>query len=259
MTSKMSAMRTAFRQVRATVLANMKARYRGSAAGFVWVVLNPLIIYGVQSFVFNSVLGLQIPNYFVFLISGLLPWLFIAQTLDMCTNVFVNSGRLLKSYPIHPLVCLLAQVLDNFFNLNMLIMLLIIPGMLFTDFKVWKFILLPIPLVACVFGVIGMAWFLATVQIFFRDLKFILGFVLNVSFFITPIFYPESFIEPRFQWILKFNPFRYFLLPFRDLIEDPVPMAFWQDSMISILLAGTFVLAAAAYWRTKRNVALFYL
>jgi lipopolysaccharide transport system permease protein len=249
----------AFRQIRATVLANMKSRYRGSVAGFLWVVINPLFIYGAQSFVFHYILKIQTPNYFVFLLSGLLPWFFITQSLEMCTNIFVVSGRLLKSIPIHPLVCLLAQVFDNFINLVLLVALLFIPAVLFHAFPPWKFLLLPIPLLICLTAVIGMAWWLATIQIFFRDVRFVLSWVLNISFFLTPIFYGEQYVDESYRWIFRINIFRYLIMPFRDLISDPIDPKFFQDSALAFALSLALFGLAAMYWRGRKNVAYFYL
>jgi ABC-type polysaccharide/polyol phosphate export permease len=247
------------RQVAMTLLANMKARYRGSLAGMLWVILNPLVIYGTQSFVFHYILKLQVPDYFVFLLTGLLPWLFMVQSIEMCTSIFVSNGRLLKAYPIHPLVCLLAQVLDNFLNLVLLICLIMIPTLLWTDLSSLKLLLLIIPLVASLLAVVGISWFLATLQIFYRDVRFIMSFVLNISFFLTPIFYPESFVEPRFQWVIAINPLYYLISPFRLLLVDPLGGAFFRSSAIALGVGAAFCLFSAAYWSRRRRIAYFYL
>src|SRR3954465_5069767 len=104
------------RQSRALTAANLKSRYRRTIAGFLWVVLNPLIQFGVQSAIFRHVLKIQVNNYLIFLLSGLLPWIFITQSMDMCTSLFVTSGNVLKSFRLNPLVLLTAQLLDNLLN-----------------------------------------------------------------------------------------------------------------------------------------------
>src|SRR5271154_4561101 len=99
------------RQSRALAAANLKSRYRRTVAGFLWVVLNPLIMFGVQSMIFRHVLKIQISNYFLFLLSGLLPWIFITQSMDMCTSLFQANGGVLKSFHLNPLVLLTAQLI----------------------------------------------------------------------------------------------------------------------------------------------------
>src|ERR1035437_5970491 len=90
--------RVLIRQVRALTVANLKSRYRKTFVGFLWVILNPLILYGVQSLVFMKFLKLQVPNYTLFLLSGLLPWVFIVQSVEMCTSLIVINGKLFKSF-----------------------------------------------------------------------------------------------------------------------------------------------------------------
>jgi lipopolysaccharide transport system permease protein len=257
--SAMAGSMTTFKQMLAMTVANMRSRYRNSFAGLFWVLLNPLLMYGAQSFAFHYILKVRVPNYPVFLISGLLPWLFITQSLEMSTNILVTSGKLLKSFPIHPLVCLSAQIFDNFFNFVILVLVLVIAGTAMGLFPILNAPFLILPVAGCLTAVIGMAWILATLQIFFRDARFILTFVLNVSFFMTPIFYPENFLDEKFRWILFANPFRVLLLPFRDLIQTPVPMAYWTDSLQSLALGSGLVLVAWIYWGRKQNVAYFYL
>ena len=105
-----------FRQSIILAMANMKARYRDTIAGFIWVVLNPLIMFGAQSVAFKKFLRLDVPNYYLFLLGGLLPWIFLVNSLQMCTPVFEEKGPLLKSFKIQPLVVLSAQLFDNFVN-----------------------------------------------------------------------------------------------------------------------------------------------
>ena len=71
------------RQLISLTLANMKARYRKTFAGFLWVILNPIILYSVQSVVFRKILKIELPDYSLFLLGGLLPWIFITSTLEM--------------------------------------------------------------------------------------------------------------------------------------------------------------------------------
>jgi ABC-type polysaccharide/polyol phosphate export permease len=251
-------MRALSHQTISMLRANMKARYRNSWAGFLWVLLNPLMLFGAQSFVFHSVLKLNVPNYFLFLLSGLLPWLFITQSLEMTTNIFVASGRLLKGFQIQPAVCLLAQILDNFINFLVLFMFMLTLAVILGHLPAMRAFLFVVPVVICLIGVIGMAWLLATLQVFYRDVKFVTSFVLNVSFFMTPIFYPENFVDPQYRWLLLLNPFRYFILPFRDLI-DGAGAAFFTSCLWSLALSLAFLVLAAAYWRQRRNVAYFYI
>src|SRR5665647_1643549 len=93
-------------QVKDLTVASLKSRYRKTWAGFVWVILNPLLMFGVQSLVFKRFLGLQIPDYYLFLLGGLLPWIFMSSTIQMGTPIFVTQAQLLRSFKINPMVLL---------------------------------------------------------------------------------------------------------------------------------------------------------
>lgn len=247
------------RQVRATTLANLKQRYRGSVAGLLWVMMSPLATYLAQCFVFQHILKLQVHNYLLFLLSGLLPWLFIVQSLEMGTNSFVNSGRLLKSFPVNPLVPLLALIVDNFMNIGFLLGILYVVAAAFGIFPLWKLLLMGIPLASCFVAVVGLCWLFATLQVFFRDVRFVVSFALHICFFLTPIFYPENFVDPKYRFLLWFNPFRHLLTPMRDLITDPISPFFVQHCAISWTVSGLICLAAALYWKRKHNVVYFHI
>ena len=115
------------RQIIALTKSNMMSRYRKTIAGFLWVVLNPILMYAVQSFVFRKLLKIDVPNYSLFLLCGLLPWIFVTMTIDMVTPILDFSSDLLKSFKMNPAVLVLSQVLDNFFNFVFAFLLVLIP------------------------------------------------------------------------------------------------------------------------------------
>ena len=71
-----------WQQIKVLTVANMKARYRKTMIGFFWVVLGPILMYSVQAFVFQKFLKLELHNYYLFLLGGLLPWIFITSSWD---------------------------------------------------------------------------------------------------------------------------------------------------------------------------------
>ena len=83
-------------QVWELTVASLKSRYRKTFAGFLWVVLNPLMMFGVQSLVFKTFMKIQVPDYHLFLLGGLLPWIFFSSTIQMGTPIFVTQSHLLR-------------------------------------------------------------------------------------------------------------------------------------------------------------------
>jgi ABC-type polysaccharide/polyol phosphate export permease len=234
-------------------MANLKSRYRHTFAGFLWVVLNPMILYGTQSYVFHIILKLQVDRYPLFLLSGLLPWIFIVQSIEMCTGLLTNSARLLKSFPIHPFVFLASQLLDNLINFSAAFAVLLVPTLLTHQITPLGLLALPIPLVLLFFAVFGMTWMLSTLHVFFRDTRFIVSFLMNVLFFLTPIFYPIDFVPQPLRWIVAINPFYLLIRPFRACLYEPNAQVFVHDTALAGLVAMASCLIAALYWNRRRN------
>lgn len=239
-------------QVRDLTLASLKSRYRKTFAGFIWVVLNPLLMFGVQSLVFKTFMKIDVPNYHLFLLGGLLPWIFFSSTVLMGTPVFVSQSHLLRSFKINPMVILSSQVLDNFINFMASFTLILLPFYLTTGKDLTNLLLLPIALIPLLIGTLSLCITLSTINVFFRDTNFVMGFILNLLFYITPVFYPKDFIPANWAWIVNFNPAVYLLEPFRSVIYFDGSV-FWpaiaKGFVVSLLLAAVAVVT----WKRKRN------
>lgn len=238
----------------------MKQRYRKTLAGFIWVVLNPMIMFGVQSLVFKKFLRLDIPNYFLFLVSGLLPWIFLTQTLQMTAPIYVYSAELLKSFRINPLVLVISQVMDNLFNFLFAFIIIFIPVAFMSDVGdltgLW---FMPLNLMLLILGTSFLSVFVSVFNVFFRDTSFVLNFGISVVFFMTPIFYPKHFMPQGYQWIIYLNPFYYFIEPFRVSIIN----FNMHEYLLSLARGSAFLAVIMAvtilYWKKKRNEFYYYL
>jgi lipopolysaccharide transport system permease protein len=238
----------------------MKQRYRRTLAGLIWVILNPLIMFGVQSVVFKKFLRLEIPNYFLFLLSGLLPWIFITQTLQMTASVYVNAADLLKSFKINPLVLVISQVLDNLFNFFIAFTMMFIPIWFMSDIDVHMgFLFMPLNFVILVLGTTFLSVFISTFNVFFRDASFVLTFVISIVFFLTPIFYPISYIPESYRWIINLNPFYYFIAPFRMSLIDFKLDVYLDTVMRALVFLAGVICFTVIYWRKKKNEFYYYL
>lgn len=246
-----------WRQVLLLTKANLKSRYRKTFAGFIWVILNPLVMYLAQSLVFKYFLKISTPNYFLFLGSGLLPWIFVHQSLDMTATIFQTNGTLIKSFSVNPLVYLYAQLLDNFVNFIAAMVLVLVPLVIAHQCHPLGVLLLPIPLINLILTTIGMTWIIATLQVFLRDTKFVLSFVMSVSYFVTPIFYPIEFVPESLRWLVYWNPFYIMVSPIRAALYDFNLMAFVGRLVPACILTILTLTTAFYYWKAKKNELLF--
>ncbi|HXH29220.1 MAG TPA: ABC transporter permease [Bacteriovoracaceae bacterium] len=245
--------KTYWMQVRVLTIASIKSRYRKTWAGFLWVVLSPIIMFGVQSLVFRKFLRLQMPDYFLFLTGGLLPWIFISTTIQMGTPIFVQQSHLLRSFKVNPWVILCAQVLDNFINFMISFLIILLPLYVTSDRSFSTLLLLPLALLPMFIGTLAITVSLSVLNIFYRDINFIMGFLFSLLFFLTPVFYPKSFVPEEWQWVIVLNPMIYFIDPFRTIIYAPDSQALMLALIKSSAVAGLFCLIAFLVWKRKRN------
>lgn len=239
-------------QVRDLTVASLKSRYRKTFAGFIWVVLNPLMMFGVQSLVFKTFMRIQVPDYNLFLLGGLLPWIFFSSTIQMTTPLFVSQSHLLRSFKINPMVIFGSQVLDNFINFVASFLLIVLPFYLSTGRDFSTLLLLPLALIPLLIGTLSIGVALSTINVFFRDTNFVMGFIFNLLFYVTPVFYPKEYIPTNWQWIVDFNPAIYLLNPFRSLIYFS-DGTFWMATLKGFGVSLVLFLTAVIIWKRKRN------
>jgi len=239
--------------------ANLKARYRQSFAGFLWVFIGPLSTYLAQAYVFRFVFKIQVQNYFSFLLFGLVPWIFFSQTLEMTTTSFYNQNRILKSLNIHPLSLIIAQALDNLINSIVLIFVVLLALTIFFSVPWERLFLFPIAYTALALTGISFGFVLAVTNIFFYDTKFVLTFALGLLFFVSPVFYPESFVPDEFRWVLLVNPLTYLLRPFRALLDQGPGVAFLEAQLQALGICLIAIGMAYLVWQRKKHVFYFKL
>lgn len=182
----------------------IKARYKRAVFGFLWVVLDPVLQMIIIGFIFS--LFIKIPNYFLFLFTGLLPWRFFSMSLSKATTSIVHERLLLKKAEFPKETIPISIILSNFIHL------LISYGLLFAYLIVKSRIVFPrvlilIPALAWLFiFTIGLSLLTATLQVRFRDINFFVQTTLILWFYATPVLYNLTLIPANFHIIFAFNP-----------------------------------------------------
>lgn len=190
----------------ALVGRQLKARYRGSFLGFLWTVLNPLLLMAVYALVFRVYVRIEVPNYALFLLCGLLPWSFFATSLSEGVNAVVSGGTLVTKslFPAHilPTVTVIANLVNYLLSLPVLAGFMAFYGVPF------HVSLLAFPLVVLLQTMFtwGLTLALASINVHFRDVQHILTNVLALWFFLCPIVYSTDHIPESMSLMQALNP-----------------------------------------------------
>ncbi len=237
----------------------MKGRYRNTFAGFLWVMFNPLIMFAVHSIVFKHILRLDVDRYFVFLLAGLLPWVFMTSTIQATANTFLTMRDVLMSFQINPLSLLFSKLLDNFINFIIPFFFLFFFVFFNEGIPLKGIAYLPLNLTLMLLMTLSLNILVSTLQVFYRDVQYVIQFGFSILYFLTPIFYPESLVPAQYQWIMRINPFYAVIKPFQNSLWN------FNQTMLneSIVSASLFVavVSAASYltWKRKRNELYLYI
>jgi lipopolysaccharide transport system permease protein len=208
--------------IQSLVSRELKARYRGSALGFVWSFINPLFLlltYGVVfTYVFKVTKGdSTLEPYFLFLFCGILPWTWFQASIAESASVLLSSGTLIKKvlFPaeVLPIVSVLANLVHFLLGLPVLLALLAFQGKLS-----WWTLLLPVPLLVQLVFTVGLALFCSALTVHFRDLRDLLNHIVHLWFWATPILYFYPNLEPRLRAALRFNPLTHVFVTYHDLL-----------------------------------------
>jgi len=227
-------------------LKELKVRYNRSALGFLWALLNPLLMALVLTLVFSSLLRVNIERYPIFLLSTLFPWTFFSQSLNYATQSIVTNGSLLKKVYVPPVVFPLAAVLANLVNflLTLVPLALLLVVFDFPFHGTWLF--LPVPILMLVLFTTGVGLAFATANVFLRDVGQVLQIILSVWFYFSPIIYDLGAIHPRFQWFFELNPMHPILRSFRLAIYGEVTRGLLPSGNLILLGAAGALLALLA-------------
>ncbi|MBZ5514890.1 MAG: ABC transporter permease [Acidobacteriia bacterium] len=202
----------------ALALKELHVRYKRSALGFLWALLNPLLMMSILAVVFSTVMRIGIKQYAVFLLSTLVPWTFFSQALSYAVDSIVGNADLLKKIYIGKSVFPLAAILSNIINflLSMIPLVLVLLVLRFPFH--WTWIYLPVPLLGLIFFTAGCGFFCAAANVYFRDVSHIIQILLSAWFYFTPVIYPLDFVPSRYHALFRLNPMLYILNGFRMAI-----------------------------------------
>jgi len=222
--------------VRNLVVRDLKVRYRNSVLGFLWSLINPLLMMAVFTVVFTVLAGNpNIPNYHIFVLCAILPWNFFTGSAMGAVGSVVGNAHLINKVYFPRAILPLSTVLSSLVNFLLALLPLLALMVLFrAPFTVYL-LLLPLVIAVQLTFTLGMAFFLSCLNVFFRDTGVIMDVVLFAWFFLTPVFYPMEQLPQskeimgltldvqRIMYIV--NPMSSIIATYRSLLYHGIPPA----------------------------------
>jgi len=205
--------------VRNLVFKDLKLKYRDSALGVVWSLLNPLLTLAVYTLAFKYIMRIQIEHYPYFLLAGLLPWHFFGGALLASTGAIVGNAHLIRKVYFPREALPVATVLFAFAQLLLALAVFLPALILVSGVSVhWTVLLLPVLLLTHVGFVIGLAFALSAVTTSFRDVAHLTEVAILLLFWLTPIVYPVTMAPATLQVFFTASPLAAFAIAYQDLL-----------------------------------------
>jgi homopolymeric O-antigen transport system permease protein len=243
--------------LRELVARDLKVRYKRSALGILWTMLNPLFLMGILAFVFSHVLRVTIDHFPIFLLSALVLWNFFAQATSWSTACFLSYAPVIKKIYVPRSIFVLATVLAGVVNLLIsLVPLAIIMLVVGHPFRP-AIAFLPVPILLTTLFSLGISLALAPISVMFADVVPIYQVVLTGWIYLTPILYPLTLLPDQYRRILVLNPMTHFVEAFRTPIyQGEIPSA---NVLITSTVAGigTLLIGWFIFKRYSDRVAYY--
>jgi ABC-type polysaccharide/polyol phosphate export permease len=233
------------------IRSTLRARYRRSALGFLWTLLNPLLNMAILAIVFSTIFQSPIKNFSIYIFSGLLPWALISNSMNYgSTSLVAGEGYLKKVYVprfLFPVVTVGVEVVNFLLSLTSLFFLALLLGARIG----WGLLSLPFALLLTALFMLGLVLVVSMLTVYFRDLSHITLISFTALFYLTPIIYPVEFLanNPVLLGVVKWNPFFYFVQLFHAIIyQAKVPeMSLWLICLgltVASLILGFLVFSS---------------
>lgn len=200
------------------IARDLKNKYRKSVLGYLWSVLNPLLMMTIMTIVFSTLFRFQIPNYPVYLLSGQLIFTFFSEATNFGMQGILGNAAMIKKVYLPKYIFPFSSVLSSFTTLIFsLVALLIVMLGTGTTFHL-TLVLVPLVLIYVLLFSVGIGIMLSALLVFFRDLNYLWGVFLTALNYLTPIFYPVDILPKWAHKIIILNPMYDYINIFRKIV-----------------------------------------
>lgn len=240
------------------VRQQLTLRYRRTALGYVWTLLNPILMMSVMAVVFSTLFGQDIQTFAVFLFSGMIAWNCFNAIVGQSGASFINNEGLIKKIYIpkivFPLSVSIASLIDSVLSFVALFAIILAIGGKLS----WALFFIPFAFLALFVFSAGIALLVAVATVFFRDLQYVIGIMLQALFFLTPVFYKPDSLAGKVSWLIWLNPVAYYV----ELFRAPLHVGVLPDANVigtACLLAVVSIVVGVVVFRRNEKKIVFRL
>lgn len=239
------------------VSRDFKLKYRRSALGVLWSVLNPLLMMIVLSIVFSTFFKFSIENYPLYVILGNVMFALMADSTSGAMNSIIESSSLIKKIRIEKLIFPLEKVLFQLVNFCISLIAVAAVMIFFQVMPHVSLAALPLLLLYVVLFSAGVGMALSALSVFFRDICHLWGVVITAWTYATPLFYPVEILPDWAMPFMQYNPMYHYVSYFRDLILSGAVPGLQENLLCLGMAVAAFVIGLLIFKKTEKKFILY--
>jgi len=210
-----------FDQIVTLVTKDFKLKYNSTALGFIWSAITPTAQSLIFYFVFKVIMRFQMEDYLLYLLSGMFLWQFFCNSLTVSVGAFLGNAQLIKKTSFSREYLVIGALLTEFAHFVLTIPILLVLMAFYRISPSLSMLALPLVIMNLILFTLGLSLALASMNMYFRDLERMLAIVLQIWFFISPIFIPISEVPQKYQLLIMLNPMTSIINAWRDIFFKP--------------------------------------
>tara|TARA_B100000575_G_C23103124_1_gene636535 strand:- start:700 stop:1551 length:852 start_codon:yes stop_codon:yes gene_type:complete len=245
--------------IRSIMHRDLRLRYHSSLLGYLWTLIEPLLLATAYYIVFVIIRGSAEVRYPLWVLTGILTWSMFTKTTKFGVNSLVKNAGLIQQVYFHRAILLFANCGTNFI-ITGLSMLVLIPFIFLYDISPnWRFIFVIVGILMSGLFALGIGLLLSPLNVKFRDIDHLTGFILRVGFFLSPIMYTINYIPEKYHsWYLVVNPMAVNISLVRSGIQGEALMMSSQAVIIAFsIIIFIFIIGLRNFSRQQNKVVKF--
>lgn len=203
--------------LKTNVKKEIRGKYKGSFLGILWSFVNPLLMVLVYAIVFPFIMRSQEENYVIFLITAVIPWNWFTTVVSLGTTTILGNGNIIKKVYFPREILPISIVTSGFINFLIsciIILIFLIGSGIGLSFKL---IYLPVIIFIQYIFSLGLIFILSAINVYVRDVEYIVNFLMSMLFYMTPVLYNASLIPQKLKFLFYLNPMTHIINAYRDV------------------------------------------
>lgn len=243
------------------VRRDFQQRFVGSAAGWLWGVIHPLVLLLSWTFVFQICLRIPLPkgglteNYTLFLFCGFLPWLLFQETVQRSASSLLDHSSLITKTVFPAEVVPVSIFLSSLIHHLIALVLAIAAVAVVTGRVSAKIVFLPVYMLFVGLLAVGLGWIVSSLHVYLRDTAQVLSVVMTLWFWMTPIFISEDQVPERFRFLISMNPLSFVVRAYRERLLSSAWPNLHELAIVAAYAAAFFIAGGLFFRQLKRGFA----